>query len=117
VKPKTILIVEDDDDIRESLRDAFEDQGYVVRCARDGSEALQSLRTLDPPCAIILDLVMPVMSGVELYEALRAVPELAAIPVVVSTSDPSRAPSGVVILKKPCNLRTMLKVVESFCSG
>lgn len=115
MNPKTILIVEDDTDIRESLRDAFEDEGYKVRCAANGLEGLEALRTFEAPCIVVLDLVMPLMSGNELYAAMQADPRLADIPVIISTSDPSRAPSGVVLLKKPINLRTMLITVERLC--
>lgn len=113
---KSILIVEDDADIRESLRDAFEDRGYQVRCAANGLEGLETLRRYERPCAVVLDLIMPVMSGNDLYDAMQADPELSHIPVVISTSDPSRAPSGVLLLKKPINLRTMLTTLDGLCS-
>ena len=58
--------------------------------------------------------MMPVMDGGELYNAMLADPTLADIPVIVSTSDPSRAPSGVLLMKKPVNLKMMLKTVARF---
>lgn len=109
---KTILIVEDDEDIRESLRDAFEDQGYVVRCAANGLEGLEALQQLERPSVVVLDLMMPVMTGNELYDTMQADPGLTDIPVIISTSDPSRAPSGALILKKPFDVRTILTIVE-----
>jgi len=112
---KTILIVEDELEILESLREAFENEGYVVRCASNGMEALGLLRLHPPPSAVVLDLLMPVMTGNELYEAMQADPTLATIPVVVSTSDPSRAPKNVLILKKPIDLHTMLTAVNRLC--
>lgn len=114
---KTILIVEDEADIRESLRDAFEDAGYSVRCAANGREGLAALQGPEQPCAVVLDLIMPVMSGNELYEVMQADPRMAAIPVIVSTSDPSRAPSGVLLLKKPVNLQMMLTTIGRLCSN
>jgi two-component system, sensor histidine kinase and response regulator len=111
----TILIVEDDTDIRESLREAFEDKGYRVRCAANGLEGLESLQEFDEPCAVVLDLIMPVMTGDELYQAMQADPKLARIPVIISTSDPSRAPGGALLLKKPIDMSTMLKTIERFC--
>lgn len=112
---RAILIVEDDVDIRESLRDAFEDEGYVVRCAGNGLEGLQALQQLEAPCAVVLDLIMPVMTGNELYAAMQADPALSDIPVIISTSDPSRAPSGVLLVKKPIDLRRMLTVIQKIC--
>lgn len=109
---RTILIVDDDADIRESLRDSFEDEGYCAQCARNGVEALKILRGESAPSAVVLDLIMPFMSGNEVYAAMKADPKLADIPVLVSTSDPSSAPSGVLLLRKPINLATMLAVVN-----
>lgn len=116
MRTKAVLVVEDEDDLRESLRDAFEDEGYVVRCAANGKEGLEALQQLERPCAVILDLIMPVMTGNELYAAMRANPALSDIPVIISTSDPSRAPSGVLLLKKPVSLQTMLMTVNRLCS-
>src|SRR6185503_3082753 len=99
---QTILVVDDDEDIRESLRDAFEDAGYQVRCAANGLEGLEALRQFERPSVIVLDVVM------------QADPRLADIPVILSTSDPSRAPKGVLLLRKPINLQTMLNTVGRF---
>jgi CheY-like chemotaxis protein len=111
---KHLLIVEDDEDIRDSLRDAFEDEGYLVKCAGNGVEGLDVLRTFKP-CAVVLDLLMPIMNGIELYAAMRADPSLSAIPVVISTSDPSRAPSGAVLVPKPVDVRDLLTNIERLC--
>ncbi|HEU4759170.1 MAG TPA: response regulator [Dehalococcoidia bacterium] len=112
---RQILIVEDDPDIRESLRDAFEDEGYLVRCAENGRAGLESLRRHGPPAAVVLDLLMPVMTGNELYDVMQADPTLAGIPVIVSTSEPHRAPSGVRVVKKPVDLGAMLATIEGVC--
>lgn len=109
----TILVVDDEKDIRESLRDALGDEGYAVRLASNGREALDLLTNLNRPGGIILDLTMPVMNGIEFYNAMRAVPALADIPVVISTSDPSRAPSGVPVMRKPANLEQLLAMVAA----
>ena len=114
MSPKTILVVDDDEDIRESLRDAFEDAGYQVRCAANGLEGLKALREFERPAVIVLDIIMPLMTGDELYDAMQADPKLADIPVILSTSDPSRAPKGVLLLRKPINLQTMLDTVGRF---
>lgn len=108
---KTVLVVDDETDIRESLKDALGDEGYQVVLASNGKEALSLLPGLSRPCAVILDIIMPIMSGTELYEAMQATPTLANIPVLMSTSDPSRVPSQVPVMKKPINLDRLLKVV------
>ena len=105
---RTVLVVDDEADIRESLRDALSDEGYAVFVAGNGKEALELLPGLTRPCAVILDVIMPVMSGTEFYEAMRANPSLADIPVLMSTSDPSRAPSRVPVMRKPINLDRLL---------
>jgi CheY-like chemotaxis protein len=107
----TILIVEDEDEARETLQDAFEDQGWSVSVAANGAEALAILNNAIPE-VVVLDLVMPVMSGTELYEAMQADPRLSGLPVVVVTSDPSRAPTGVLVMRKPLDLRRLLTTVR-----
>ena len=109
---KTLLIVDDEADIRESLRDALAEEGYTILVASNGREALQLLPSLERPCAVILDIIMPVMSGTEVYVAMQGDPGLADIPVLISTSDPSRAPRQVPVLRKPINLDRLLAVVE-----
>jgi CheY-like chemotaxis protein len=113
VDARTVLVVDDEADIRESLRDALGDEGYSVMLASNGKEALALLPKVPRPCAIILDLIMPIMSGMEFYEAMRAVPQLADIPVLISTSDPSRAPTRVPVMRKPINLDRLLMSVAA----
>lgn len=110
---KTVLVVDDEADIRDSLRDILEDEGYRVRLAGNGRQALTELRKLPRPCAVILDIVMPVMSGTEFYAAMRADPATADVPVMISTSDPSRAPAGILTMKKPVDVQKLLKAVAS----
>jgi two-component system, sensor histidine kinase and response regulator len=108
---RTVLVVDDEPDIRESLQEALGDQGYSVFVACNGKEALRLLPDLPRPCAVILDLIMPVMDGAELYAAMRATPGLADIPVLMSTSDTSRVPQLVPVMKKPVNLDRLLTAV------
>ena len=112
---KRVLIVEDERDLLDSLQEFFEDEGFAVQTATNGAEALSLLDADELPSVVLLDLMMPVLDGNELYARMRAEPRLAGIPVIVSTSDPSRAPSGVLIMKKPVNLGSLLGVVESHC--
>jgi CheY-like chemotaxis protein len=111
---KKILIVDDEVDFLASLTEVFQDEGYIVETAENGREALERLAGASPPNVVILDLSMPVMSGIEVYSTMRADPQLASIPVIVSTSDPARAPSGALVIKKPINLDRMLEAVQRF---
>lgn len=106
-----IMIVDDDRDGRDTLRDALEDEGYRVVVARDGCEAMQRLAMPPWPTLMILDLLMPGMHGNALYDEMQRSPALARIPVLVTTSDPSRAPSGVPTLAKPLRLDNLLSLV------
>jgi CheY-like chemotaxis protein len=85
-RPHLLLVVDDDDELRESLIELLELEGFASRGVRDGREALEFLRGHDPPCLIVLDLMMPVMSGQEFRAEQLRDPALAAIPVVVLTA-------------------------------
>src|SRR6187549_1262395 len=86
--PAIILVVEDDTDIRESLVEVLEDEGFGVRAAADGRQALDVLRAERPlPDLILLDLMMPVMNGFQFREQQLSDAAFAGIPVVVVTAD------------------------------
>jgi two-component system response regulator MprA len=111
--PETIVVVDDEETICETLKDVFEEEGYAVEIASDGLAALDLLRHMPvKPRMVILDLLMPRLDGNGVYAEMKADPELADIPVVISTSDPSRAPSGVFIMKKPVDLDLLLDTVR-----
>ena len=109
---KIVLIVEDEEHIRESLREAFENEGYHAVTASSGLEALDLLvNGPKRPDVLILDLVLPVIGGDRLYQAIRENANLAGIPVIVSTSNPATAHPGVLVVSKPLNLERVLDVV------
>ncbi len=112
-----ILVVDDEVDIRESLQELFEDAGYQVVTAADGAEALALMEEREPPCVVILDLIMPGVNGNELYSIMRRDDRLAEVPVIVATSDPSRAPRDVPVLRKPIDIQRLLDVVRQHCRG
>jgi two-component system, sensor histidine kinase and response regulator len=111
---KRILIVDDETDFLASLAEVFQDEGYTVETAVNGRDALHKMNAC-APSLVILDLLMPVMGGVEVLAAMQADPALAQVPVIISTSDPSRAPSGTFIMKKPIQLSRMLDAVSAMC--
>jgi CheY-like chemotaxis protein len=111
---RCVLVVDDEADIRETLREAVEMVGCTALLAKDGIDALRVLGQ-HRPCLIILDLIMPNMTGEELLEAMRLQPELAQLPVIISTSAPRRAPVGVPVLPKPIDLRAFWAWIRQNC--
>lgn len=116
---KTILVVEDDDAIRESLRQILEFEGYLVKVATNGKEAIELLKDSERPCLILLDLMMPIMNGWEFLQIHDENVGLATIPVVVvsAAGDRSKSVSGVEFIKKPVELDLLLKIVDRFCNA
>jgi CheY-like chemotaxis protein len=110
-----VLIVEDDEAVREAMRDALEHEGYCAICAADGEEALELLAKGPKPRLILLDLMMPVMNGWELLKVLRDSATLARIPVVIlSAAANLSTPVGVPALKKPISVQSLLRLVDEY---
>jgi CheY-like chemotaxis protein len=114
-----ILVVDDDDAIRESVVEALEDASYPVKAAHDGREALSILRQGEGrPCLVLLDLMMPGMDGWEFAREQSQDPALAGVPVCVITAvGTGRAlPSdAVAVVRKPFKLKELLDVVHQYC--
>src|SRR5215472_42700 len=79
----TVMFVEDEPEVRESLAELLTNEGFNVVTATDGQDALEQLDSGFRPCLIILDLLMPRMDGVDLCRALHRDPTLVDIPVIV----------------------------------
>lgn len=112
-----VLVVEDDNDIRELIADLVQSEGYSVETARNGLEALDFLKqSARKPCCILLDLMMPVMSGWEFLEVFHETDRLVTIPVVVVSGEPSARDLDVArIVKKPVAVEQLLGLVREFC--
>ncbi len=114
----TVLLVEDDDDIRASIGDVLREEGFEVVGAADGNDALRYLRTAaEPPKLILLDLMMPVMDGWAFRAAQLADERLAKIPVVIlsAVTDAQRHAAQLHvddILVKPLEVPLLLDAVE-----
>ena len=112
VRAYTILLVEDDFDVREALVETLRELGHSVDCAADGEQALAYLRGGRRPGLILLDLMMPRMSGWELLEHLGRDRALASIPVCVVSASGASLPSGAqTMLSKPFDIQRLLDVV------
>jgi CheY-like chemotaxis protein len=111
-----VLVVEDEFIVRACLAETLEDEGYRVATARHGAEALALIRE-DRPDAVLLDLLMPVMDGLEFLHARHAQPRLATLPVVVLSAgggDALRnatALRATAVLAKPVDLDVLSVVL------
>jgi CheY-like chemotaxis protein len=117
-----VLVVEDDPDIRATLCDALEDNGYSPVGAANGVEALEYLRSdAEKPCLILLDLMMPVMDGQTFRSEQVADPALARIPVVVISAYRDVEKYAVELateyLPKPVRLETLLETARKHCDA
>ena len=79
---KKILIIEDEEILLDLLKDKLEDFGYEIYSAKDGEEGLKAIRDIVPDL-ILLDIIMPKMSGFEVMEAMQKDPSIKDIPVII----------------------------------
>lgn len=85
MNPKCILIVEDDKDVARLYAEAFLSDGFVVKIAYDGREGLKMALNVHPDL-ILLDIMLPIMQGLEVLKALKTDPLSASIPVILLTN-------------------------------
>jgi CheY-like chemotaxis protein len=113
VDHRTVLIVDDNADLRTSLADVLELEGWRTVQATNGADALRALAREETPDVIVLDLLMPVMDGRQFLSALRADPSRATTPVVVMTGTVPRDDDlGVeAVLEKPFELGPFLALL------
>jgi len=118
-EPGTVLLIEDDYDVRETIAEVLGDEGYQVATAADGERALEQLRAGLRPMVILLDLMMPGMNGYQFRAEQLADPALAAIPVVILTADrqiddKARELAAAAFLRKPTQLSDLLSTLRQF---
>lgn len=113
----SVLVIDDDEDFRETVTMVLEGEGLDVVSATSGEEALQLLQGGLRPSMILMDLMMPGMNGWVLRTRLAEDPELARIPVAVLSGDHQalrlHPPHGVRCLQKPVSLATLLDLVRT----
>jgi CheY-like chemotaxis protein len=114
-----ILVVDDDAAVRESLGRALRLEGYEVELASDGRQALDRLGTEPLPAVLIVDLVMPLLSGWDLCAQMSRRPALARLPVLVLSASPTlEAPLPLpqaLVLGKPIRFGRLLAELERHC--
>jgi CheY-like chemotaxis protein len=111
-KPR-VLVIDDDWEICDAVKDALDDAGYEAVCLSNGASALEHLARNPLPAAILLDLFMPVMDGWTFADRLRSVPRLSGIPIVVMTaSGPHWGYPAPRVLRKPVLASELIAAVN-----
>ncbi|MEO8349179.1 MAG: response regulator [Acidobacteriota bacterium] len=117
----TVLVVDDDEDLLDVLREVIAEEGYLVLTTPSAEAALEILYSGVEPCMILLDLKMPGMDGHEFRRRQLADPRLADIPVVGFTGlwngeEVAHQLALASCLRKPVNLHHLLETVAHYCS-
>jgi CheY-like chemotaxis protein len=121
---KTIFIVEDNPIISKLYRDKFLREGFQVEVAEDGLAAMRMLATLRPEI-VVLDLMLPIMNGVDVLKYIRSTPDLKSVRVIIlSGANMSDLAEGAAklgaeqtLLKSSCTPNLLLDVVNKILSG
>lgn len=118
-REKKILIVEDDIDIRDVLKELLELEGYIVSVAENGKKALEILKNKNKPDLILLDLMMPVMAGLQFKEIQLKNIKIKNIPVIIMSADINFSKNKNNLykdefLKKPLDLHDVLNSVSKY---
>jgi CheY-like chemotaxis protein len=112
-----VLVVDDDLDTRESMREVLEDEGYIVNCVGNGREALDYLHRSPRPCVILLDLMMPVMDGWQFRREQKLDPTIADIPLIVITATGKRPVliDADELVMKPLDVGRLFEAIGRYC--
>jgi two-component system response regulator MprA len=115
---RTVLVVEDDRDVREAMVHLLETEGYAAVSAVDGIDALTQLDGGIEPSVILLDLMMPRMDGWEFLERQRN--RGASTPVIIVSAygsrDHTKGPDVIASMQKPVDIDALLSVVARVCA-
>ena len=120
VRRKPVLIVDDDHDMRATLSDVLEGEGYDVQLAANGLQALETLRSRELPGLILLDWMMPICDGPEFRRRQQADAAIAGVPVALLTADTRMTDKSATIdavdyLHKPVELDRLLELIQRYC--
>ena len=116
----SILVVDDDSDIRDTLTDILGEEGYRVAGVRNGREALAYLSARTRPSLILLDMMMPEMDGWRFRQEQQRNPAIAGIPVVILSAHGSVREAALALgaadyLRKPLRVDNLLEIAERYC--
>lgn len=115
---KTVLLVDDNSDVRELIGFALRSGGYGVREAENGKDALEQLETMPAlPALLLLDVMMPVMNGIELLQIISDREDLSDVPVIVLSAGlpQSQVPGAKWFFRKPVDNSALLSLVRDIC--
>ncbi len=113
--PAPVLVVDDNDALRENLAEALQLEGYAVTVAANGVAALARLAEDPRPRAVLLDFMLPGLSGADLLARIRGDPRLAGVRVVMTTGSVgirALAPGADAVLMKPFGVRELLATLR-----
>jgi CheY-like chemotaxis protein len=113
-----LLVVDDDPHTRYALSEILEQDGYRVACVENGREALEYLRGGERPCVILLDMMMPGMSGWQFLREQQEDTSIQCIPVLMITASDERRVDLIPnnqVLTKPIRVDELLESVHRFC--
>jgi CheY-like chemotaxis protein len=116
----SVLVVDDDADIRAVLAEFLQFEDYAVASAANGREALAYLRAHPGTAVVLLDLMMPIMDGFQFREEQKRDPSIASVPVVVMTASGAFGPGSIDaerVLAKPLDLDRLLEALEGARGG
>ena len=115
---QSIVVVDDDIPALDALTELLQTNGYQVRQAQNGRQALDAAKCPPPPALILLDLSMPVMDGWEFLRQQHLELSIAHIPVVVVSAAASAVPAGAkALISKPINVNRLMLLVQKYCSA
>jgi CheY-like chemotaxis protein len=115
-----VLVIDDEQDIRDALAEFLQDEGYTVAQAENGQRALDYLSANPHPSLILVDYMMPIMGGAEFCQKLRADPALKAIPAALISAalisdEQIKSMNLEEHLHKPLEIESLLQVIEKYC--
>ena len=116
---KSILVIDDDPAICQTIKDVLEIYGFSIVTASDGYDGINKLQIMqEKPCLILLDLMMPGMNGWGFLDYHRSHPELSDVPVIICSAYEASAKSigTSPVLIKPVQLNSLVGAVKAFCA-
>ena len=118
-RPPTILLVEDDRGLRDFMATWLDAEGYGVRTAQNGREALTALHE-EIPAVMVVDLMMPVMGGAELRRRIQSMPDVVEVPFILVTAEANAEQIGrdldaTAVVAKPFDAARLSAIIASHC--
>ena len=116
-----IVVIEDDTDLRETMKELLEMEGFSVLAAENGREGMKLIERNGTPCLILLDLMMPVMNGWEFLEAMQRDQQTlltqTRVAVVTAAAEMTKLQQkyGCSLLRKPVNVASLFALAHAAC--